>query len=540
MIALAPQKAIAILPALAQSMTLRPYQARVKEEVYRTNDSLIDRILVVAPTGAGKTIIFCSLIADAVAKGQRVLIVVHRDVLIKQTHEKLRRFGIDCGFIKAGWAENRDALVQIASIQTLPRRHWWKEFKADIVILDEAHVTAWAAVVERMMDCIYPNSTYLGFTATPWRLSKKEGMGDRFNALVAAPMPHQLMDSGYLVKPSYYALPQADLKGVRTLAGDFAESDLSVACDRPELIKRAVDEWFRLAEGRQTLAFTVSISHSLHLCEAFQAAGISAAHVDGTTPIPVRNRIYEMLAAGEILVVTSCAALQEGFDVPSVSAVLLCRPTKSKALYFQQIGRGLRISPETGKTDCIVLDQAGNVRQFGFVEDLKQVSLEEGRDVSGVAPTKVCPKDEHDHLGHEGCGAILSTFEMRCRHCGYQFPVKEKLTPIQALERLLSNEDKERFNVYRALAKEAYERQISPGYAARKFKDQFGHWAPDDWGLGAVFGDSPTTDSIRAYLRFVQGVAQRKDKDVGWVNLWMRREFGKGWQQAIATVGGEA
>ncbi|MBD2120318.1 DEAD/DEAH box helicase [Trichocoleus sp. FACHB-262] len=140
MIALAPQKAIATLPTLVESMTLRPYQVRVKEEVYRTNDSLIDRILVVAPTGAGKTIIFCSLIADAIAKGQRVLIVVHRDVLIKQTFEKLRRFGIDCGFIKAGWAENRDALVQIASVQTLPRRHWWKEFKADIVILDEAHV----------------------------------------------------------------------------------------------------------------------------------------------------------------------------------------------------------------------------------------------------------------------------------------------------------------------------------------------------------------------------------------------------------------
>jgi hypothetical protein len=129
---------------------------------------------------------------------------------------------------------------------------------------------------------------------------------------------------------------------------------------------------------------------------------------------------------------------------------------------------------------------------------------------------------------------------MKCRHCGYQFPVKEKLTPLQALERLLSTEDKERFNVYRTLAKEAYDRQISPGYAAKKFKDQFGHWAPDDWGLSAVFGDNPTTNSIRSYLRFVQGVAQRKNKDVGWVNLWMRREFGKDWQQAIATVGGEA
>ncbi len=503
------------------SPALRPYQHQVVTEVYAHIRSGIKRILVVAPTGAGKTVIASQIVADAASRQRRVLFVVHRDILIAQTYDKLSSFGVECGFIKAGWQEQRQARVQIASVQTLLQRDWWAEFAADVVLLDEAHIVAWSAIVQGMMAQIYPQAIYVGLTATPWRLRKRQGMGDIFQALVSAPMPHELIDHGFLVKPAYFGVPEPDLDGVKTVAGDFDEGELAIACDRPELIKQLVAEWKRLAWGRRTIAFAVNVQHSQHIYEAFQQQGIPASHVDGDTPIKVRNRIYQQLAQGDILVLTSCQTLTEGFDVCSVSAILLSRPTKSKALYFQMVGRGLRLSPETYKHDCLVVDQAGNVNRHGFIEDLKGVSLKKGHNREpGETPTKICPR------ASGGCGAILYTFQMRCPRCGYCFPELEQLPLVQKLEHLLRPEDVERMQFYRQKIQEAYRQGFSPGWAAVIFKEACGYWPPKAWAWGALFGDAPTVVQKETYYEYLRAIAQRKQKPDIWVEHHFGLEFG--------------
>ncbi len=499
---------------------LRPYQKEVLRGVYGKIRAQRKRILLFAPTGAGKTIIASKIVNDAVSRGRKLLFIVHREILIGQTFAKFQKFGLDCGFIKAGYQENRDALVQIASVQTLPRREWWREYKADVIILDEAHLTAFSSVVGEMMSKIWRESIYIGLTATPFRLSKTEGMGDVFTDLVCAPMPHQLIESGFLVKPSYYSLQQADLDNVKTQNGEFDSKGLSVACDRPELIEATVKDWLRLAYGRRTIAFTVNVAHAKNLASSFEKQGIPSAYVAGSTPIKKRQKIYQQLANGEILVLSSCGALSEGFDVPAVNAVLLCRPTKSKALYCQQLGRGLRLSPETDKQDCIVLDQAGNVLRHGFVEDLKEVSLTPGKEKSGEeeAPMKVCPQDDG------GCGAILYAFPMTCPQCGYKFE-RKILRNFLKLTRVMNESDWSKLEIYRSKLREAYQKKYAPTWAAMVFKENFGFYPPWDWAKGAVFGEEPTDNDRRSYQLHLMAVANRQSQDEKWIERYFNLEF---------------
>lgn len=478
------------------------------------------RILVVAATGAGKTLIASQIVAHAASRGRRVLFAVHRDILVKQTSEKFSQFGVDCGFIKAGWQENQDSLVQIASVQTMESRSWWQEVPFDVVLLDECHLVAWSNVVRQMMEAIHPNAIYIGLTATPWRLSKTEGMGDVFDSLVCAPMPSELIDSGFLVKPSYYGVNLPNLSRVRTDEdGEFNQSDLAIATDTPEQIATIISQWKRLANGRRTIAFAVNVKHSKHICSAFNEADIPSAHVDGTTPIKEREQIYQQLANGKILILSSCQALTEGFDVPSVSAILLCRATQSKSLNVQTIGRGLRLSSSTDKRDCIVLDFVGNIRRHGFVEDIKDISLAIGKERGeGVAPTKLCPVDDG------GCGAILYAFQMICPGCGYHFEIRRLMLAL-GLSQMIRPDDVERIEFYRGKLKEAFEKNFAPGWAAKVFQELYGHYPPWDWGKGAVFEFESSSRDRERFQEYLVAIATRLEKDDSWIERYWNLEF---------------
>jgi superfamily II DNA or RNA helicase len=510
----------------SMSPSLRPYQIKTVKDVYACIGAGYRRILCVAPTGSGKTVISAQIVSHAFQRVRKVLFLIHRDALLEQTSNKFKFFNIESGFIKSGHRENRQALIQIASVQTLARRDWWQDFEPDLIVFDECHLTAWSEIARKMMDQFFPEAIYLGLTATPWRLSKTQAMGDIFEALVCAPMPYELIEQGYLVKPCYFGLAQADLDRVGTISGDFDESELAIVCDQPELVQNIVKEWQRIAYGRRTIVFAVNVAHSKHLCESFQSAGISSAHVDGSTPLKERDRIYAQLAAGEILVLCSCQALTEGFDCPSVSAILLCRPTQSRALYMQMIGRGLRLCEEIEKRDCVVLDQSGNVQRFGFIEDLEEITLEAGESPdSRDAPMKQCPPER------EGCGAMLYAFQMQCPQCQYEF-FHKKIPIITALESHLSPEDQQRRNFYRVRIKEGFSKKYLPSWAVMAYKDQFGHWPPFSWALHCLYGESPGKKNFREYYDHLNTIAERKDKDEEWIQRQMLLEFGYALLQA--------
>ena len=147
--------------------SLRPYQAQVVNDLYAKLRGGFRKVVIIAGTGAGKTVISGQICAHAEAKGSRLLFLVHLDVLVGQTYEKMKSFGLQCGFIKAGWPENPDAPIQIASVQTMAKRDWWKTWPADLVFYDEGHTTVFSQVGQELLYNSHPGAVHLAMTATP-------------------------------------------------------------------------------------------------------------------------------------------------------------------------------------------------------------------------------------------------------------------------------------------------------------------------------------------------------------------------------------
>jgi superfamily II DNA or RNA helicase len=501
--------------------TLRPYQQQVVSDTYAYIRQGEKKILIFAPTGAGKTVIITKVVFDASSRAKKVLFVVHREILIEQTAKKFAAVGLECGFIKAGWPKNIDAGVQIASVQTLPKRDSWKLLKFDLVIFDECHLVAFSKICQEIREKLLPEAIYLGLTATPWRLSKRESLGDVYSALVCAPMPKILIESSFLVKPSYFGLSfNIELDNVNLVNGDYDLNQLSVSCDRPELIEQICQTWCKLAQTRPTIAFAVKVAHANNIAKAFSQLGVSANVVSGTTPISVRNELYRKLADGELKILVSCNALSEGFDVPQVSCVILARPTKSKALYFQQVGRGLRLAQN--KDDCLVLDQSGNVLEHGFVEDLEEVTLETSKanntkNKKGKPPLKICP------LEAGGCGIYVASVVLKCPQCQYNFDLAKLVTNLNS-GRLISQCDLARMEKYRSLLREGYQNNFAPSWAAVKFRDEFGFFPPFDWAKSAIFNDNQ--EAFAVYNSYLSKTACRLNKDLNWIQKYLNMEFG--------------
>ena len=297
-------------------MKLYPYQVDVIAKLDRTRESK-RRIILVAPTGSGKTIIGGAIIQKEIANYGSVLVLSHRREITKQTSDKLTAFGIGHGIIQAGFSPRPLERVQVASIQTLHRRTIQSDAMhlppADLVFVDECHhapAKSWQAIIEA-----YPNATILGATATPCR-GDGRGLGGIFETMIETPQVAELIALGYLVGTRNYAPIDPDLTGVHTVAGDYVEDQLADRMDRAELIGDIVTHWHKYGDGRRTVAFCVNVAHSIHLCDEFVRAGVRCEHIDGSTPKDERDATLARLASGEIEIVTNCMVLTEGWDMP--------------------------------------------------------------------------------------------------------------------------------------------------------------------------------------------------------------------------------
>ena len=359
---------------------LRDYQAEAVAEFNRERAAGIARIMIVAPTASGKTVIGAEIIKQTVAAFKDVLVLAHRREIITQTSKKLHDHGIAHGIIQAGMRKLARPMerVQVASIQTLHARairsDRMKLPPADLLVVDEAHhcpANTYRKIIEA-----YPDATLLGLTATPCR-GDGRGLGGIFEKIIETPQVAELIEKGYLVKTRVYAPAIPDLKGVRVQAGDYVESQLAERMDRPKLIGDIVTHWHKYGERRKTVAFAVNVAHSIHLRDEFVKSGVRAEHIDGSTPKPERDATLARLASGEIELVTNCMVLTEGWDMPEVGACILARPTRKMGLYRQMIGRVLRPAPS--KADAIVLDHSGAVFRHGFAEDHVEWTLDPDR-----------------------------------------------------------------------------------------------------------------------------------------------------------------
>jgi DNA repair protein RadD len=358
-------------------MNLYDFQIKLVEEIEAKIDAGVRRIIVVLPTGGGKTVVAGELVRRAVAKFQRVVFIAHRDELLTQARRSLARFGIQAGIIKSGRDKDLrpQSLVQICGIQTLHTRAMRLKTielpPADIVIVDEGHHGR-ARTYEQII-AAYPDAIVIGLTATPCRTDGK-GLGNIFDCIVDGPQLAELIDQKYLVPARLFTTPPPDLRDVEVAStGDYVVSQLAERMNTNVLTGDAVEHWLRHAQRRRTAVFAVDVAHSVDLTREFVRSGVRAEHLDGNTEQAEREAILSRLASGETEVVCNCAVLTEGFDLPDLGCIVLVRPTKSLLLYRQMIGRGFRTAPE--KTDCIILDHAGAVRRHGLPTDPIEWSL---------------------------------------------------------------------------------------------------------------------------------------------------------------------
>jgi superfamily II DNA or RNA helicase len=386
-------------------MQLRPYQQQAIADLRQAFRSGARAPLLVAPTGMGKTIILAAITQAAAARGRRILILVHRRELIRQTSAKLTHAGVVHGIIAAGFVPS-DHPVQVASVQTLARRLEQQHWQPDLTVIDEAHhaiSNTWANVIS-----YWPDSLLLGVTATPIRQDGR-GLGAMFTKLVLGPSTADLMAAGYLTPVKIYAPPQvADLTGIRTRAGDYANDQAAAAMTRPTVTGDAITHYQRIGAGQPAIAFCCNVNHATTVCDAFNAAGIRAATLLGNNTD--RDDLVARFAAGELQVLVTVDVVSEGFDCPGAVVAILLRPTQSEGLYLQQLGRVLRPAP--GKAAAIVLDHVGNVHRHGFPDDHRDWTLDDARQrTSKGGPPAPCVRT---------CEACFAAFAPQpiCPVCG--------------------------------------------------------------------------------------------------------------------------
>jgi superfamily II DNA or RNA helicase len=396
---------------------LRTYQRAVVARFHAAVARGERRIILVSPTGSGKTIIANDIIRTERAALRKVIMLAHRREIIGQTSNKLFAAGMFHGVIQAGISPRPLEPVQVASIQTLHARCIRSDQMelppADLLIIDECHHCP-ATTYRKIIDA-YPDAVLLGLTATPCRTDGR-GLGGIFTTMIECPQVAELQAGGYLVKARYYAPTKPDLKGVHVRLGDYVETELADRMDRPKLIGDVVTNWHKYGERRKTVVFAVNVQHSVHIRDEFIKSGVRAEHIDGGTPKPERDATLERLKAGEIELVTNCAVLTEGWDCPEVSCCVLAKPTRHMGLFRQMIGRVLR--PAASKTDCIVIDHAAAVLEHGFVEDPVIWTLDPDRRATSSQHDKRMTWNGPQVLDCSQCGALREGGKA-CPCCGF-------------------------------------------------------------------------------------------------------------------------
>lgn len=419
-------------------ITLRHYQKKLIAGIGAAYAAGFKAPLAVAPTGAGKTIMFAYIASGAAKQGKRSFIVCHRIELIKQTCKALGALGVEYGVIHPDAPKQYDKLIQVCSVQTLANRIE-ELVKAGIIpnflIYDEGHhATAglWKTISTYLPA---PRTRTLGVTATPIR-TDGQGLGAQhqggvFDTLIMGPQISELIAEGYLLKPDIYA-PESrvNMAGmVASSGGDFAVRELEERVDRSDLIGDAVAEYRRLADGLPAVAFCVSIAHAKHVAEQFTAAGYRAFAVSGNkkeTPTKLRERILKGLENGETQIVCSCDLISEGTDIPALGCGLMLRPTASLSLFLQQAGRLLR--PCEGQDRAVLLDLAGNCLRHGMPEENRDWTLD------GIVKERKRKKSDGPPAPRVMTCTECYTVHIpgpACTRCGHVYPVAEA-EPMQA------------------------------------------------------------------------------------------------------------
>lgn len=402
-------------------MELRPYQVSGIEQIRSLLVSGKQKVLIVSPTGSGKTVMFCDVLSRAAARTSRSLVLAHRSELIEQTSDKLNRFGTRHGIIQSGRPLQLQHPVQVASVQTLVNRPQLLG-KVDLIVVDEAHHFTTANSYAKILSW-FPQAVVLGFTATPWRLDGA-GLSDLFDSHVLISTPRKLRDEGHLVPVVGFEYAPIDTTGVKLSKGDYVAKDLEAGALK--LHGDVVAEWKAHAGGVRSVLFACTVHHSQTMANAFVAAGVAAEHLDGETPYAERKAILRRLERGDTRVLCNVNVATEGWDLPALECAMLCRPTLSLSLALQMVGRILR--PFEGKKFARIHDHARVLSTHGHPYTDRDWSPEK----STKTPRSAAETGVKRGLRCPCCKAVIDKFS--CTACGFA-PTPRELEQQKLAER---------------------------------------------------------------------------------------------------------
>jgi DNA repair protein RadD len=389
-------------------ISLRDYQESAVARL-RTSVMQHKRSILVATTGAGKTRMALRIIQGAVLNGKVIWFVVHRRELCNQTSRAFWEAKLEHGMIMSGRVQS-NMQAQVGTILTAANRVETIKRKPDIIIIDEAHRSVSSSYMRLLDAC--PDAIVIGLTATPQRTDGR-GLGEIYNDLVEVEPMRWLMDNGFLCDYKLIAPPSSlDMSGVKTKMGDYDIAETEKAIDRPSITGDAIKVYRQYVDGKRCMVFCVTIKHSQHVCDQYNAAGIPAEHIDGTHSDAEREGALSRFRSGQTLILTTVQLAIEGLDIPAVEAVQLLRPTKSVIVYLQIIGRGLR--PEPGKTHLYILDQVRNWEFHGLPDDEREWSLDSSK-------KRAKKKEDEPDIKVKQCGHCWAVFKPgpdKCPNCG--------------------------------------------------------------------------------------------------------------------------
>lgn len=424
------------------TLTLRPYQEKALTDLWQWFAEKDGDPLVVLPTGAGKSLViaeWCRLVFETDPTAC-ILVVTHVRELVQQNAAELVGLWPEApwGIYSAGLGR-RDigAALMFASIQSIHKKAYSLPRRVDMVLVDEAHL------IPRNSDTMYgrfladlriinPAVKIIGLTATPFRVdSGRLDQGDdaMFDGIAHDTNVNSLFDDGYLTPPvSHRQKAQINTSNVGTRGGEFIAAQLEREAMDPAVIAAIADRIVEAGQDRKGwLVFGCTVKHCEALAMALNERGYDGRGVFGDTDQKegkgTRDRAIADFKAQRLRFLVSQGVLTTGFNAKHVDLVALARPTKSTGLYIQMVGRGTRLSPETGKQNCLILDFGGNIARHGPFDD--PFIPEKKPKGGGEAPFKTCPECECD------CGTMTRI----CPECGYEFPPPERMVDTKPAEK---------------------------------------------------------------------------------------------------------
>lgn len=485
---------------LGNTLTLRPYQGAAILNL-RTVLAWVRRAMLYSPTGSGKTEMMIAIVLSAILNGKRVLVLCNRIHLVEQTARRFTKAGISYGVIQGANTRMTSSNVVIASIQTIAKRG---SAEFDLIIIDEAHAVAGSKDYRAIIAAA--KCRVIGLTATPYA----KGLGKHYDELcgalfeqmvIAASIPELIAD-GYLVDCDVYAPSEPDMAGIKQSRNafgemDYSDADIGRATDKQELVGDIVTHWLKLAKGTPTVCFASNIAHSQHIVREFQAAGVTAEHIDCYTDEDERKAILQRIDTGETLIISNVGILCEGWDFPACKTLILARPTRSLTRYIQMAGRVLR--PHETKQRALILDHSGTVTRLGFPTDEFPLELDDGKPKDAAAPA---PCDKPLPKACSKCSYLKTVH--KCPVCGF---AAEKQSAVEVHDGDLVLLDRQKTKATK-MDKQAFYSQLlaiastkgyREGWIAHKYREYFGVWPR---GLQDVAAEP--TEEVRNFLKHLQ------------------------------------